>query len=56
MPEQYILRIQWDSIDGHLEGFRPSPQFQAFLREVRPFVKDIEEMRHYDPTPLAWTR
>jgi quinol monooxygenase YgiN len=56
MPDQYILRIQWDSIDGHLKGFRPSPQFQSFLSEVRPFVKDIEEMRHYDPTPLAWTR
>lgn len=55
-PESFVLRIQWDSTDGHLEGFRKSPEFQPFLRAVQPFLGDIEEMRHYEPTPIQWTR
>jgi len=44
----YILRIEWDSLDGHLKGFRASPEFQSFFAHVRPFVNNIEEMRHYE--------
>lgn len=47
-PEHYILRIEWDSEEGHLKGFRLSPEFRAFFAAVQPFVKDIEEMRHYE--------
>jgi quinol monooxygenase YgiN len=44
----YILRIEWDSEEGHLKGFRSSPEFRAFFAAVQPFVRDIEEMRHYE--------
>ena len=54
--EHFILRIQWDSEKGHLEGFRRSPEFQPFLKAVGPFVRSIEEMRHYELTPLRWSR
>jgi quinol monooxygenase YgiN len=47
-PDHYILRIEWDSEEGHLKGFRSSPEFRAFFAAVQPFVKDIEEMRHYE--------
>lgn len=52
---QFILRIEWDSADGHLRGFRTSPEFQPFLRAVQPFLKDIEEMRHYELTDVRWS-
>jgi quinol monooxygenase YgiN len=55
-PEHYILRIEWDSAEGHLEGFRKSEHFPPFLAAVRPFLADIEEMRHYDLTDVRWTR
>ena len=51
-PAAYTLRIEWDSLDGHRQGFRRSPEFCAFLHEVRPFVADIEEMRHYEVTSV----
>src|SRR5258708_18573984 len=38
--ESYMLRILWDSAEGHLEGFRKSPPFKAFFAAVQPFVKD----------------
>lgn len=46
-PEHYVLRVEWDSEEGHLKGFRSSPEFKTFFALVLPFVNDIEEMRHY---------
>jgi hemoglobin len=51
-PGAYILRIEWDSAEGHLEGFRKSEQFGTFLGHVRPYLDDIEEMRHYELTAV----
>jgi hemoglobin len=47
----YILRMEWDSEEGHMKGFRSSPEFQEFFKHVKPYVKDMEEMRHYRVTP-----
>lgn len=52
-PASYILRIEWDSIAGHLQGFRKSPEFQSFFRAISPFVSNIQEMRHYEVTAIA---
>jgi quinol monooxygenase YgiN len=54
--ESFILRIQWDSEEGHIKGFRTSAQFQPFFAAVQPFVKAILEMRHYELTSLTWSR
>jgi len=49
-PSQHVVRIEWVSEEGHLSGFRKSPEFQSFFAAVRPFVGEIEEMRHYQVT------
>src|SRR4029450_6151681 len=49
-PTQHVVRIEWDSEEGHLSGFRQSPEFRSFFEAVAPFVHDIEEMRHYRVT------
>lgn len=49
-PNNYVVRIEWDSLEGHEQGFRKSPEFRAFFRLVRPFFDDIQEMRHYEAT------
>jgi quinol monooxygenase YgiN len=49
-PTQHVVRIEWDSEQGHLSGFRQSPEFRGFFEAVGPFVNDIEEMRHYQVT------
>jgi quinol monooxygenase YgiN len=51
--ERYILRIEWDSLDGHEQGFRRGPEFQPFFAAVRPFVDEIEEMHHYGVTSIV---
>ena len=49
-PSSYILRIEWDSADGHMLGFRGSPASRTFFDAVRPYVYDVLEMRHYEAT------
>lgn len=46
-PTDYIVRINWDSVSGHLDGFRKSRDFPEFLALVRPFIPLMPEMRHY---------
>ena len=52
-PTAYVVRIEWDSQEGHLQGFRSSPEFRTFFAAVRPFVGNIEEMRHYEAVGIA---
>jgi len=51
-PEAFILRIEWDSAEGHLQGFRKSPAFPIFLAAIRAFIPHIKEMRHYELTSI----
>lgn len=55
-PGDFILRIVWDSLDGHLKGFRASAEFKTFFAAIRPYVNNIKEMRHYQVSPVAWSR
>jgi quinol monooxygenase YgiN len=55
-PACYTLRIEWDSAEGHMRGFRSSPQFAPFFQAIKPYVKLIEEMRHYEPTTVVKNR
>ncbi|WP_234320188.1 antibiotic biosynthesis monooxygenase [Streptomyces sp. SBT349] len=41
-PDRYILRIEWTSVPDH----------PPFLDAVRPYIGDIEEMKHYERTPV----
>ncbi|GAA2277320.1 hypothetical protein GCM10010149_20850 [Nonomuraea roseoviolacea subsp. roseoviolacea] len=47
-PEHYTVRIEWDSVEGHEQGFRRSPRFAEFFAAVKPFFGAIQEMKHYD--------
>jgi heme-degrading monooxygenase HmoA len=37
----YVVRIEWDSKEGYMKGFRTSPEFQTFFAAVRPFFNGI---------------
>lgn len=49
----FIFRIHWASSDAHLKGFRSGPHFPPFLALVKPFIAEMEEMRHYSLTQIA---
>ena len=55
-PASLILRIEWTSLDGHVDGFRKSAEFRPFLRLIRPYFPEIVEMRHYRADTVVWKR
>lgn len=52
-PDNYVLRIEWDSLEGHEQGFRQSREFRTFFAAIKPYVDAIEEMRHYERTQVV---
>jgi heme-degrading monooxygenase HmoA len=46
----YVLRIEWQSVEAHLEGFRKRAQFPAFYAVQR---SDPHEECGADPAQLA---
>jgi quinol monooxygenase YgiN len=55
-PESWILTIEWDSVEGHEQGFRKEPGFREFFALVKPFFNEIQEMKHYESRPMQWKR
>ena len=55
-PQNFVLRIEWDSVEGHEQGFRASPEFAEFFAAVRPFFGEIQEMQHYAITAVTGGR
>jgi heme-degrading monooxygenase HmoA len=47
-PQHFIVRIEWDSLQGHERGFRSSTRFAEFFASVKPFFSEIDEMKHYE--------
>lgn len=47
-PQRFTVRILWDSVEGHMNGFRRSADFTRFLPLIRPYVPAINEMKHYE--------
>jgi len=47
-PTRFVVRIEWTSLEDHLEGFRADPAFGEFFALVGPYVHDIRAMQHYE--------
>jgi quinol monooxygenase YgiN len=52
----FVVRIEWDSVEGHMQGFRKEKEFPPFFAKVKPFFDDIKEMRHYALTDVVSAR
>jgi heme-degrading monooxygenase HmoA len=44
---RFVVRIEWDSIEGHVQGFRGSPEFAQFFGTLSAFAGQRLEMGHY---------
>lgn len=47
-PDHFVVRLEWDSLEGHEQGFRNGPHFPPFFALVRPYFGAIREMKHYE--------
>lgn len=51
-PGRFILRIEWDSLEGHTEKFRGSPEYAQFRELLYPHYAAPPEILHYEELAL----
>jgi heme-degrading monooxygenase HmoA len=45
-PEEYLLIVHWATLEDHMEGFRNSPDFQAWRGLVGGFFAQAPDVVH----------
>ena len=44
---QYILLVQWESLEAHTVNFRESPEYQEWKKLLHHFYEPFPEVHHY---------
>jgi heme-degrading monooxygenase HmoA len=50
-PDRFMLVVEWDSVEAHMEGFRKSEAFTKWREIVGPYFAYLSEMAHYREVP-----
>ena len=45
-PDRFVLLVEWDSVEAHLENFRASERFAAWRRAIGPFFASPPVVEH----------
>ena len=46
----YLLLVWWDSVEAHMDDFRPSPLFEEWRALTHPFYVEKPQVTHfYEP-------
>ncbi|HUY65790.1 MAG TPA: antibiotic biosynthesis monooxygenase [Acidimicrobiales bacterium] len=48
-PDQYLLLVEWESLDDHLVGFRASAAFTEWRALIGPFFELPPVVGHFAP-------
>jgi heme-degrading monooxygenase HmoA len=46
-PQRFVLRIEWDSVEAHTEGFRGGPLFPEWRSHWGEFLDGAPDVQHY---------
>jgi heme-degrading monooxygenase HmoA len=45
---RYLLLVEWDRLEDHVDGFRGSPAYQEWRRLLHHFYDPFPEVDHYE--------
>jgi heme-degrading monooxygenase HmoA len=48
-PDQYLLLIEWETLDDHMTGFRESEEFARWRALIGPYFASPPVVVHFDP-------
>jgi heme-degrading monooxygenase HmoA len=48
-PHTYVLLIEWESVEAHMEGFRGSELFNHYRALVGPYFDGAPQVEHFAP-------
>jgi heme-degrading monooxygenase HmoA len=46
-PGEYLLLVEWDSLEAHEQGFRGSPRYAEWKALLHPFYDPFPTVSHY---------
>jgi len=46
-PSQFVLLVEWDSVEAHLENFRASERFPAWRAQIGPHFAAPPVVAHF---------
>jgi heme-degrading monooxygenase HmoA len=48
-PSTYLLLIEWDSVEAHMQGFRESERFGRWRELIGPYFAEPPAVEHFQP-------
>lgn len=52
-PERYMVFIEWQTLEDHMQGFRNGPLFAVWRGLVGPFFASPPAMEHFEAVALG---
>ena len=46
-PDRYVLLIEWETLEAHVEGFRESPAFGEWRALIGPYFDGPPTVEHF---------
>jgi heme-degrading monooxygenase HmoA len=46
-PSKFVLLVEWDSVDAHIENFRGTERFQTWRGLIGPYFDGAPLVEHY---------
>jgi heme-degrading monooxygenase HmoA len=48
-PSRYLLLVEWDHIEDHIDGFRRSTEYEQWRQLLHHFYDPFPVVEHYEP-------
>ena len=48
-PDAFILRVEWETLELHMNGFRAGPLFPEWRSHFGHLLAEPPKMTHYEP-------
>ena len=45
---RYILLVNWETLEDHTKGFRGSPEYQEWKKQLHHFYDPFPKVEHYE--------
>lgn len=52
-PSRFVLLVEWDSVEAHLENFRESERFTTWRSLIGPYFAAPPLVEHFTDVPAA---
>ncbi|MGI8424305.1 MAG: antibiotic biosynthesis monooxygenase family protein [Chloroflexota bacterium] len=47
-PRRFVLRVEWDSVEAHMKGFREGPLFAQWRSHFGQFMDGSPDVSHFE--------